>query len=492
MIGSGLVDVPIPGGAGQTVSEGFAEGAQSQILPDGGVQTGAAANVPAIDAASPSTATTAFAELSLTTILLALWGIVAVGMFAYHMFRYIRFMRMIKRWGEAEEDEAVWSILRNVQSELGISGKKIDLKTCAFVSSSMLTGFLRPVILLPEKNFEHDELELIFRHELIHYKRRDVAVKLLSVIAVSMHWFNPFVYRMSSAMQAEGEASCDQAVLMDACDKDRHFYAEVIIGMIGGKNKAGTMLSTSFYGGKKGIKRRLTSIMDTTKKVRGLTSLSVIAVVLLVMFSGSIFAIAAQQPAFREQPDYDLNQPAEVPLPQGISLAEAREIAITTVGGGVVQQLDAEYEDGIMLIGIVIQHEGSIYHITLDAASGAVVEMFLLSEMPEDIYLPTQEEETPSDSPVQNEDVSQYIPPQNEVEITPPADASITLEQAIEIAYADLAARGISADFRADSGIEWEYGQWVWELEFRGSMGIIEFYINANTGAIVKFEIDGW
>lgn len=69
----------------------------------------------------------------------------------------------------------------------------IDLYVCGFVSSSMLTGFLRPVILLPEKHFETDELEFIFRHELIHYKRRDLVIKFLSVIAVSLHWFNPFV-----------------------------------------------------------------------------------------------------------------------------------------------------------------------------------------------------------------------------------------------------------------------------------------------------------
>jgi len=73
-----------------------------------------------------------------------------------------------------------------------------------------------------------------------------------------------------------------------------------------------------------------------------------------------------------------------------------------------------------------------------------------------------------------------------------PSNPAISMERAIEIANADLAARNISATFRANSGMSWERGQWVWELEFRPATGrgVIEYYINVNTGAIVKFEWD--
>ena len=73
-----------------------------------------------------------------------------------------------------------------------------------------------------------------------------------------------------------------------------------------------------------------------------------------------------------------------------------------------------------------------------------------------------------------------------------PSNPAISLERAIEIAYADLTARNISATFRTHSGMDWERGQWVWELEFRPTTGrgVIEYYINVNTGAIVKFEWD--
>ena len=98
-------------------------------------------------------------------------------------------------------------------------------------------------------------------------------------------------------------------------------------------------------------------------------------------------------------------------------------------------------------------------------------------------YPPHQPTQTPSPT----------SPPSNSGRGNRPNDPAISLERAIEIAYADIADRGINATFRSDSGMSWERGQWVWELEFRTQgerMPIIEFYINVDNGNIVKFEWD--
>jgi len=69
----------------------------------------------------------------------------------------------------------------------------------------------------------------------------------------------------------------------------------------------------------------------------------------------------------------------------------------------------------------------------------------------------------------------------------------ITLAQAIQIAYDDLENRGITAAFKEDSGMEWERGQWVWELLFTTQgerMPFVEYYISVEDGTVVKFEFD--
>ena len=74
-----------------------------------------------------------------------------------------------------------------------------------------------------------------------------------------------------------------------------------------------------------------------------------------------------------------------------------------------------------------------------------------------------------------------------------PSNPAISLERAIEIGYEELARRGHTGTFRSDSGIDWEHGQWVWELLFRvegGRLPLVEMYINVDTGAVIKFEWD--
>jgi uncharacterized membrane protein YkoI len=52
-----------------------------------------------------------------------------------------------------------------------------------------------------------------------------------------------------------------------------------------------------------------------------------------------------------------------------------------------------------------------------------------------------------------------------------------------------MAARGLSGSFR-QAYLSWERNQWVWEVDFRNGRIDYEWYINADTGAIVRFEID--
>ena len=230
-------------------------------------------------------------------ICLLVWGMVATAIFAWHIRQYICFLRTVRRWGMRIQDEYILPIFRAVQTEMGLSHRKINLISCSFVTSSMLTGFVRPAILLPDKQYESDELEFIFKHELIHYKRCDLIIKLLTVAAISIYWFNPAVYWLCGAIQADGEASCDEEVLLDSGKENRHFYAEIIIGMISEMSATPSILTTSFlYRGKFAIKKRLNSIMDAALKPRWPVAFSLTTVMALTVLSGSVFAFTVSPP----------------------------------------------------------------------------------------------------------------------------------------------------------------------------------------------------
>jgi len=479
--------------------------------------------------------------ISTIHVLVIVWAAVAAAILTYHIWRYIRFIKLIRRWGIIQTDRQSMAILQDIQTEKRIANKEIRLIKCDFISTSMIVGFLHPDILLPDKNYNVDELELIFRHELIHYKRGDLYVKLLSIIAISLNWFNPAIYLMCAAMQADCEASCDEAVIADVGGDNRQFYAEIIIDMIGSKT-SGTALSTCFYGSKAGVKKRMEAIMNTSNRTKKITLSVVLTLIILIVLSGSILAFSSQETP--ELPQQQMPQYPTISYPttdsgqsstRQITSQRAREIAIEFVGHGTVQDITAFTEDGVLNFEVEVNQDFAQYivqyTVRINGESGDIISLARYvgeyveahhqagSDDAETAYTPTPQS-TPTSEPIatpipQPTPVSSPVPTaqqtptpvptaQPTAEPTPhsththsrgnrPSNPAISLERAIEIAYADLAARGIDATYRSNSGMDWERGQWVWELLFRTQgerMPFIEFYINVDTGDIVKFEWD--
>ena len=432
-IGDGLIDVPVPIQA-QAVSENLGQ----QVVVDAfmpGVVAGDVGQGAYSQTAPPQT----LDAYTLVDAFILLWLVLAVLIFGHHLWRYAKFMWLVKRWSKPITDEGTIETFEGIRAQKRIR-RSIGLKKCGFVSTSMLIGFWRPVILLPDKSFDTEELSLIFLHELTHYKRGDLYIKLVSVAVSSLHWFNPAVYLMGTAMQTDCEASCDEAVLQEVGGDNRQFYAELIMEMIGDKKKQGTLLSTCFFASTRGIKIRMGAIMDAKKTIRGLVALTFAILILPVMLSGSVFAITPIQ------------QEAATVLGtnQGIGLSQAREIALSVADSGTLQRIEAGYVDGRFILGIEVLQGERRYRMVLDESNGAILGLHVQS---------------------------------------PYETHGVSLSQAIQIAHNDLIERGIPAAFSTHSGIDWEYAHWVWEVEFDSDLGRIEYYIDINTGRVIKFGI---
>jgi hypothetical protein len=79
------------------------------------------------------------------------------------------------------------------------------------------------------------------------------------------------------------ETSCDAEVLRNTDMDIRQSYAETIIGILKYQSKHKTAFSTSFYGGNKSMKARISSIMDTGQKKVGV----LIAALVLTLAMGT-------------------------------------------------------------------------------------------------------------------------------------------------------------------------------------------------------------
>ncbi len=190
-----------------------------------------------------------------TTLLVAVW-------------RHMRYMRLVRRWRRRVLDPATLSVYDECVQRVGLRRRPV-LYQCGAVSSPMAIGVLRPCVLLPDTRLNLPELRLVLCHELTHCRRGDLWIKLLQLAARCLHWYNPLIYAMNREINYACEASCDEQVMRGADLDTRQYYSETIIAVIRRQGCPRTALSTTFYGGKKGMKNRILSIMDMKARRRG-------------------------------------------------------------------------------------------------------------------------------------------------------------------------------------------------------------------------------
>ncbi|NLM09317.1 MAG: M56 family metallopeptidase [Clostridiaceae bacterium] len=222
-------------------------------------------------------------------LMTAVWIAGIIIFLLYHGLKHYRFVKTVNRWSEKIKDEKILAIMKNIINELAISGQ-IGLYLCPYIGSPMMIGLFKPGILLPTQNYSEDEIHFILKHELIHYKRKDLWYKCLMLLATAIHWFNPVIYLMSKAINIQCELSCDAEVISGTDANTRQRYCETLIGILKNQSSLKTALSTNFYGGKKGMKNRISLILDTNKKKIGLI---VFCIALITTIGAGIASIAA-------------------------------------------------------------------------------------------------------------------------------------------------------------------------------------------------------
>lgn len=257
------------------------ETVQSELLSSTSV---AVSQLPKINPINLHNANDSFGE-----VLIVIYFIGVIIYLAYVIFSYIGFRRDISRWSKKTINYETQTILKDEQNKLNIK-RNLPLLICKKVSSPMLVGLMRPILVLPSEAYTPEELRMILTHELIHLKRNDILIKTILTAASVVHWFNPAVNLMVKQANKDMEQSCDDYVL-NGCDvEEKKFYCNIILKMAVLNNKvAGPVFSTNIVSSRKNLECRIKSIFDSSKKRRGIITL--IAVILFVIITGTIFNV---------------------------------------------------------------------------------------------------------------------------------------------------------------------------------------------------------
>lgn len=232
-------------------------------------------------------------------LLYAIWTFGVFITFSYHVIKHYRFCKTIKRFTKPLVDQSKLELLHKNQQQLKIYAS-ITCSVCSSIGSPITLGLLHPVIILPSYPYTEEELDYMLRHELIHIKRKDILMQWLLLICLSLHWWNPIIYLFIRLWKDFCESSCDSIVLNQASPTERMEYSKVLLKTALHQNQIQQLLFINFYGGKKRMKNRLQSILDTKHKK---TSILTIMVLVLILCTTSIFSYAKENTITKEDPN---------------------------------------------------------------------------------------------------------------------------------------------------------------------------------------------
>ena len=197
--------------------------------PPASAPAGSAAE--AIPAPQPAEQQTAW-TLRLDTVLTALWAGGCIVLLAWHGLGLLRFRHYLRRWSRPLSSPSALAMAEDLTESLGLT-RRPEIRICPGVESPMLAGLFRPVILLPEELPEEPVLWFALRHELCHYKRRDIWYKALLLLANILHWYNPLVWLMRAAAGQDVELSCDASTVAGLDSSQRAAYGQAIVSTLG-------------------------------------------------------------------------------------------------------------------------------------------------------------------------------------------------------------------------------------------------------------------
>ncbi len=166
--------------------------------------------------------------------------------------------------------------------------RKMQIRSSSKIESPLTYGLMNPIILVPKDMDWSDDkkVEYMLTHEYTHIRRLDMLRKLLLILAVSVHWFNPMVWFLFTLANRDIELACDEDVLGWCGLSQRSDYARMLVHMQEKRlEPAPQVLGFS----RTGMEERITAIMKTKQTSLG----RILTAILIIIIVGNVFATSA-------------------------------------------------------------------------------------------------------------------------------------------------------------------------------------------------------
>lgn len=224
------------------------------------------------------------------------------------------------------------------------------------ISTPLTIGVLSPKIIFPKifKLSDCTKIKYVLTHELIHIKRLDNLWKIIILIVVSVHWFNPFVWIMYGLFNRDVELSCDEKVVTLLGETTKKEYVMTLVDLAEQQHQW-SFISNGF--GKNAIQERVVAIM----KFKKATCISIGCTVFLLAGAITVFA----------QNDFKAT---------GNDISVTSEVRSKEIKKNFVEKAESVHDEylqhGITMIDGVYYYEGVRVRIFMDLRENKSFETF--------------------------------------------------------------------------------------------------------------------
>jgi len=256
------------------------------------------------DFANPSTSEIAPARTPVDWLGIAIiaWLAGAAMFLAWHVAVYLHARQALLREASALES----ALLPGLCEEYALRQPRLLRSPAA--QTPMAFGLLRPVVVLPMRDYPEQALDCILRHELCHLKARHLPMKALLLAANALHWYNPAAWLLRRGAAAAMEQCCDEMALRGATNERRGAYARALLACAGQRCPA-PALTSNWNGGTKEMKARLRNIFTAKpKKTILVTAIVLLCAALAVTAAGIGPGLVAGKAEVRRENDRNAAQ----------------------------------------------------------------------------------------------------------------------------------------------------------------------------------------
>lgn len=224
-------------------------------------------------------------------ILSAAVMIAGIVIFCCWFCKYRRIRRFVRGNAEPAMDDHMYTETIN-RYAFAYNNGAIRVCECGAVDTPFVMGIVRPVMVLPNREWTETELKMVTEHEMVHIRQKDNLVKVLALIMLSLNFYNPLAWYVLYQWNDVAELSCDRKVIAGKTKEEIRQYGLLVVRIAeeGTCNAKFPIMGFSMQN--KIMKERINQMKNGAGKESALKKIVAVGVMGIVLFASSLSVFA--------------------------------------------------------------------------------------------------------------------------------------------------------------------------------------------------------